>query len=292
MNAFQRSWWHIRRAPFQSLAALLVTTSGFLIVSAFAFLMISFSVIISYFESRPEIIAFLKDEYDQARVEELVNQIKSMEGIRQVRFVSKEEALKIYQRDFADNPLLLEMVTADILPASVEVAAKNPKVLNQAAEKLTQNSDLFLEVVYQKDIVERLQNLTQIVRNVGVGAISFYAAVSLLVVMVIVGMSITLKRNEIEVLRLLGAGSLYISLPFLLEGVFFGLLGAIFGWGAVFIFAYHLKDKLLPFFGTIPFYPQSLVPFLQVLALESAAGFLIGIISSFLAVRRHFKNEV
>jgi cell division transport system permease protein len=292
MNAFLRGWFHIRRAPFQSLAALLVTTSGFLIISAFAFLMISFSTIISYFESRPEIIGFLKDDFEQTQVDQLVGRLRAIDGVRQVRFVSKEEALKIYRQDFSDNPLLLEMVTADILPASVEIAADNPVVLKKAADELNKSSDLFLEVVYQKDVVEKLQQLTQVVKGVGLGAAAFYALISLLVVMVVVGMNIALKRNEIEVLRLLGASGFYIYLPFLIEGVLFGLLGALIGWGVISAVAYHFAPSLAPFFGDIPFYPQSFWPFLQVLLVEGLAGILIGSISSFLAVRRHFKSDV
>jgi cell division transport system permease protein len=292
MNVFLRSWFHIRRAPFQSLAALLVTTSGFLIISAFAFLMISFSTIISYFESRPEIIAFLKDNFEQTQVDQLVSRLKAIDGVREVRFVSKEEALRIYRQDFSDNPLLLEMVTADILPASVEIAADNPVVLKKAADELNNSSDLFLEIVYQKDVVEKLQQLTQVVKTVGLGAASFYALISLLVIMVVVGMNIALKKSEIEVLRLLGASGFYIYFPFLMEGVFFGLLGALVGWGIISIVAYHFSSHLKPFFGDIPFYPQSFWPFVQILLLESLAGILIGSISSFLAVRRHFKSDV
>lgn len=290
MGYFKTVWRHLRRAPFQSLAAVLVVVSNFLVISAFVFLMLSFATVLDYLESRPVIEAFLKDGFEQTEVEELMGKIREIEGVRQVRFISKEEALKIYREDNKDDPLLLEMVTAEILPASIEVSAEKPAVLQRVAEELKKKEGLFLEISFQKDIVERLTQLVILFEKVGIFLISFLTLTSFFIIMVITGMKVTLRKKEIGVLKLLGAGNFYIYFPFVLEGIWYGFLGAVIGWGVVFFAGLQIRSRLAPFFGNIPFYPPGLYPYLLVLALEAGGGVLVGLVSAFLAVRRHLKK--
>lgn len=290
MGYFNTAWRHIRRGPFQSLSALLVVTSNFLMISFFAFLLLGFSQAIGFLESKPEIVAFLKDDYNQQSAQSLVTDLESRSGVREVRFITQEEALRIYKEDNKDNPLLLEMVTADILPASIEIAAESPGVLTSIAADLEAKSDLFLEVSFQRDIVDRLEQLVGLIRTIGIIVSAFLVTVSILVVSVLVGMKVTIKRKEIGVYRLLGAGKGYINLPYIIEGSFYGLGGAVVGWGLTFLAFWQARPKVEPFFGEIPFYPQTVYPYLILLAAQVLGGVLIGLFSSVLAVRRHAKK--
>jgi len=290
MGYFNTAWRHIRRGPFQSLSALLVVTSNFLMISFFAFLLLGFSLAIKYLEGKPEIVAFLKDDYNQVSAQSLVTDLEARSDVREVRFITQEEALKIYKEDNKDNPLLLEMVTADILPASIEVAAENPSALTAIANDLEAKSDLFLEVSFQKDIVNRLEQLVGLIRTIGIIVSGFLVVVSILVVSVLVGMKVTIKRKEIGVYRLLGAGKGYINFPYIIEGSFYGLGGAVVGWGLTFLAFWQMRPKIEPFFGKIPFYPETIYPYLFLLAAEVLGGVLIGLFSSVMAVRRHAKK--
>jgi len=290
MKHLKTAWRYIRRAPFQSLSALLVMATNFLLVSFFAFLLIGASTVISYLEGRPVVEAFLNDGFDQAQVDQLADDVEAIEGVRKVRFISKQEAFDIYKKDNQDDPLLLEMVTPEILPASIEVSADKPAVLHKVAEKLKTKSGMFLEIVFQKDVVEQLTGLVNLLRNIGLFLTGFLTLVSALVIMVVTGMKVTLKRKDIGVLKLLGAGDFYAQLPFLIEGLSYGLFGALLGWGLTFLVFWQLRPHMAPFFGSIPFYPSTIQPFLFVLLLEGVGGALVGLLSSFFSVRRHFKK--
>ncbi len=290
MGYLNTAWRHVRRGPFQSFSALMVVTSNFLMISFFAFILLGFSQAIRYLESRPEIVAFLKDDYIQADADKLVADLKNESGVREVRYINREEALRIYKEDNKDNPLLLEMVTADILPASIEIAADKPGVLNIIAVDLQSRNDLFLEVSFQKDIVDRLEQLVSMIRAIGLIVSGFLITVSMLVISVIVGMKVTIKRKEIGVFRLLGAGKSYINYPYILEGIFYGFGGALTGWGITFLTFWQLKPKIAPYFGEIPFYPETIYPFLILLGAQVLGGIFIGLFSSVLAVRRHAKK--
>ena len=112
MNVTKTAWKNIRRSPYQALAAILIMTLTFLAVSFFVFLLAGSSTIINYFESKPQVTAFFKNEAKQADINTLGNQLKATGKVASIKFVSKEEALKIYREQNKNDPLLLDLVTA------------------------------------------------------------------------------------------------------------------------------------------------------------------------------------
>ena len=129
MKVTTKVWQHLRRNPHQSLAAIVVMLSNFLLITAVVFTLLGLSSVLRFLKTRPEVTAFLKDEVKKEQIDSLLAELKSKEEIKEVRFVSKEQALEIYRQDFSDNPLLLEMVTAEVLPASIEISAQTPEAL-------------------------------------------------------------------------------------------------------------------------------------------------------------------
>lgn len=286
---FQRMWFHIRRSPFQSLAAFLVMWLNFLIVTLLAVLIIGFGSLLNYFQARPEVTAFLNDDASQSQVQQMQENLAQMEGIKEVRFVSKQEALELYREQNKNNPLLLEMVSADILPASLEISAEGPEYLNVAAETLKSRDQLFEEVVYQKDVVEKLSFWTRVIRNGGLGAVGFLTFVSLAVIMVIIGMKLATHRQEIKALRSLGATGFYIQAPYLLEGLFYGFWGSLIGSGLIFGALYYWQDTISNFFTPIQVVP-SLDQMGMILGLEMAGGLILGLIAAGLATSRYLRK--
>ncbi|MFH1601696.1 MAG: permease-like cell division protein FtsX [Candidatus Shapirobacteria bacterium] len=286
MKATTKVWQYLRRSPHQSLAATMVMFSNFFLISAVVFVLFGLSSVLRFLETRPEVTAFLKDEVSTAQRDALVQKLEAEEGIKEVRYVSKEEALKIYQQDFSDNPLLLEMVTAEVLPASLEISAQSPEVLKNVVSELTSQADLFEEVVFQQEVVDSLLKWTQTAEKIGGGLIVFLSMVSLVVIWVIISMKITLRKKEISILNLLGAEGSYIRNPFLLEGIFYGVVGAILGWSIVVTISFLIRPKLVDYFQQIPFWPSSFLPFLLILGAEMLFGAIIGLLASFMAVKK------
>src|SRR3989344_1881295 len=122
MRALKSAWKHIRRTPYQAFAAILIITQAFIVISLFTFLILGSARVIAYFESKPQVIAFFRDEAKQEDIEELRKTIEETGKVAKIKFVSKHEALKIYQEQNKDNPLLLDLVTADYLPSSLDIA--------------------------------------------------------------------------------------------------------------------------------------------------------------------------
>ncbi|KKU22827.1 MAG: hypothetical protein UX34_C0020G0001, partial [Candidatus Woesebacteria bacterium GW2011_GWF1_46_13] len=130
---------YIKRSPFQALAALFVLTLTFFVGTILAVLVYSSANLLNYFETRPQIITFLKDEITPENVSALQNKLSADVRVKDVRYVSKEEALEIYKQATSDNPLLSELVSPTIFPASLEFSVTDlsfaQEVINEIKEE-------------------------------------------------------------------------------------------------------------------------------------------------------------
>ncbi len=297
MGVLTTTWKHVRRSPYQAIAAVL-TMFLTLLLSGIFFLTSGTSVLIlHHFEGKPQITVFFKDEATSENVTQLQSQLEATGKTSNIRFISQEDALEIYKEQNKEDPLLLEMVTADILPASLEISAVEPKFLAEL-EPVIAEVTFVEEVVYQRDIVETLINWTNATRLV-VGALAILLAVDAILILIITtSMKIAIRREEIEILRLVGASRWYIRLPFIWEAGLFGLLGAVMGWAVITSVVLYIRPVLLTFLGVIPEISLMLsnpmgtlfiLSSLGLLGILTFVGFFLGAFGSFIAVNRYLK---
>ncbi len=282
------TWTHIRRSPYQSLAAVLIMTLTFFIISVFTLFGAGSQAILNYFETRPQVTAFFEDQVTLEQVNLLKAKLVETDKIKEIRYVSKEEALVIYREQNKDNPLLLEMVTANILPASLEVSTTSIAYLGDVAGILRQEPGVE-EVIFQQDVVEALHKWTTNIRLIGIGLTAAFSLAALLTILVIIGMKVALRKDEVEIMGLIGASRGFIRAPFLLEGIFYGVLGAFIAWGVTYLLLLYAIPFLVGFLVGIPILPVPILFMLAVLAAELLLGIFIGTLGSFIAVRRYLK---
>jgi cell division transport system permease protein len=288
MRAVKTSWKHIRRSPYQAAAAVFIMMLTFLTISVFSFIVLGSSTIIKYFESKPQVTAFFKDEAKQENIDSLKSSLQQTGKVSTVRFVSKKEALQIYKNQNKNDPLLLELVTEDILPASLEISTYNIDDLGVVSDQL-KSSSYVSEVVYQKDIVSTLGKWTNALRLIGIVLVTILSLVSVFIMMTIIGFKVSQKKDEIEIMRLLSATNWYIRWPFILEGIFYGILGTLVGWLIASVGLVYATPYLESFLKGIPLLPVSPVFLVELLVAELVIAVLLGMLASFFAVLRYLK---
>ena len=246
----------IRRTPYQSLTSFLILFFT-LFLSLFFFNMTSFfNGILSYVETRPQVTVYFQDKVEESDIFKIRDEVSATGKTTSIKYVSKDEALQIYKDLNKNNPLLLEMVTAEILPASLEVYATKPEYLSQIAEFLKKQNGID-EVVFQKNIVDKLVGLTTVLRRISVFVLFFLLIISVIVLMTTTAFKIALKKDEIELMTLLGASKSYVRKPFLLEGVFFGIASgtlAFLFFYLIFLYFNTFFKSYLAGIPTLPFY--------------------------------------
>ncbi len=295
-------WKRIRRTPYQSVASIFMIFITLFVMAIFLLLVTSSSAILSYFESKPQLTVFFKDEKDMESVTQLIEKLKKTGKIASTQYISKEQALAIYKEQNKNDPILLEMVTADILPASLEISATMPVYLSGLAELVNEEKGID-EVVFQKDVVDTLISWTSTVRKVGFVFIFFLLLSTLFILLTTIGMKIALRKEEIEVLRLVGATFWFIRKPFISEGLIYGITGATLAWVAVSGLLLYLRPFITSFLQGIPslplwqiesiaiyMWPLTPILFVGLWLILVFLGFIIGLIGSLFAVSRYLKD--
>ncbi|HBD02374.1 MAG: Cell division protein [Microgenomates group bacterium GW2011_GWC1_46_16] len=285
MTKFRTTLKLIRRSPYQSIAAVIMTTVTFFIISVSSLAALGGHQLLQFFQSRPQVTAFFKDGTTPAQVEALKTQITQGKAIESATYISQSDALTLYREQNQDNPLLLEMVTADILPASLEVSAKNVTDLASIAETMQQSSYVE-EVVFQKDVIDTLAKWVNGLRWGGAILSGLLVFASVTTIIIILGLKFSNKKNELKTLALLGASSWYIRSPFLVEGILYSLLGAFLGWGISYLVLLYTTPNLIDFLTGIPLLPVPLWVMAIILGGELLLGAILGAVSSLIATRR------
>ena len=288
MRALNVAKRHIRRSPYQAFAAVFIMMQTFFVLTIFTFLIFGSSKIISYFESVPQVTAFFKEDAKQETITNLEATLKATGKIAEIEFVSKQDALKIYREQNKDDPLLLDLVTADILPSAFKVSATNISDLDEISDILGK-SEIVDRVIFQKDVIENLSAWTSAVRKIGLALIAILALDSVFIMVIILGIRISQRKEEIEITRLIGATSWYVRWPFIIEGIFYGVTGAFFGWLVSVSLLWYSVPFLASFLKGIPILPVSPLFLLSLLGAELFLAILLGFFSSFIAVLRYLK---
>ncbi len=220
----------LRRTPYQSLA---VFSSLFL--TLFLTLLLVFCLnflygLLGYVESRPQVTIYFQNETSESSILKVKNELEKSGKVESVKYMSKNDAYALYKQLNKDNPLLLEMVTADILPASLEIFAKKPSYLPEIANFLNSVTGKD-EVNFQKNIVDKLLSLTSVVRTMSLAFFLFLMGSTIIILMTITHFKVALKKDEIELLRLMGATAGYVRKPFMNQAVFLGFIASTVVYG-------------------------------------------------------------
>ncbi len=277
---------NIRRSPFQAIAASMVMFLTFFALLVFLILAAGSQMVLRYYESKPQVIAFFKDGTTAEDISAIQTVLVSEGRVVSTKYISKEEALAIYQDRNKNDPALLELVTANILPASLEVSTRTPEDLSPVATVL-KREPVVSDVIVPEDVVAALTSATKIIRYVGGGTVIFLILFSTLVILMITGFKIRLKRQEIEIMRLLGASSSFIRAPFILEGMFYGLVGAISSWVLAYTLLWYFTPFLDGYLGEIQLLPVNPLFMLALLGCQIVIALAVGGLGAFSAVRRY-----
>lgn len=228
----------LRRTPYQSLA---VFFSLFLTLSLSLLLIFCLNFLyglLGYVESRPQVTIYFQNETSEASILKVKTNLEKSGKVEAVKYMSKNDAYSLYKQLNKDNPLLLEMVTADVLPASLEIFAKKPTYLPEIANYLNTVTGKD-EVNFQKNIVDKLLSLTSIVRTISLAFFIFLMGTTIIILMTITHFKVALKKEEIELLRLMGASTSYVREPFMNEALFLGFISSTLVYslfGSIFFF--------------------------------------------------------
>jgi cell division transport system permease protein len=154
---------------------------------------------------------------------------------------------------------------------------------------MLKNSSLVSDVVFQKDVVSILTSWTNALRGIGLALIIVLSLVSIFIMIIIIGIKISQKKEDIGIMRLIGASRWYIRWPFILEGISYGIVGAVLGWLISAGILWYANPFLSSFLSGMSILPIPLIFIFGLLGIEIIVAIILGTLSSFLAVLRYLK---
>jgi len=293
-------WTSIRRTPYQSLSAFLILFfTLFLTLILFVSLTFLYGTL-NYLETKPQVTVYFQNKTVENNIFKVRDDLMSSGKVLNIKYISKNEAFNIYKQLNKDNPLLLEMVSADILPPSLEIYAKKPIFLPEIAEYLKKQGDID-EVQYEKDIIDKLLVLTNTIRKSALIFFSYLIIMSIIVLTTMILFKIALKESEITLLKLIGATNFYIRKPYVLESLFLGISASLLSFGIfsfiVFYFNPFLQSYLRGvtslsvdvFNYPLAIWPLNYVFFTIVFVSISLFGAIIASVASYIATNKYLE---
>ena len=249
-----------------------------------------------------DVSVFLKDSTTEPQASELVKQLERQPNVASVSYLTKEEALKRYIAQNEGNQTLATAASLanNPIPATIIIKPRELGKITQIRDLLVTKDNAALQTTgspsYSGDRQEAIENIsraTDILRRIGVVAVAVFAVVSALIIFNTIQMAIFNRRDELKIMRLLGASNWYIRGPFVVESVIYGVLSAIFSIliiNAAFIASASALQAsslgLLDIDYASRYFAEH---FLQFLLFQLVVGIVIGIASSLIATRRYLK---
>lgn len=283
-QGFQGMW----RNKGMGLASVTSITAVLIILGLVFIMILSLNNIVMDTKDKfDEIEIFLSDEATDEQIEIITSRIEEQEGVYSVIFQSKDEALEKMKEDWGDEAYLLEGLETNPLPNSIVVKLKAIEYADKIAEKV-KGLEGIEEIQYNQDIIEKLVLVANYVKTGGMLIVSILIFVSIFIISNTIKLTVTARRKEISIMKYVGATNGYIKGPFIIEGVLFGLIGAMLSVVIVYYgyeyFFNAVNDRLYVLFTIYLVPPKVLLKDLSTIFVAIGAG--IGALGSLVSLKK------
>jgi len=268
------------------------------IVAFFAFSALFLQNQLAAVREKIDLTVFLKDEATPDQVKQLQANIQTFDNVAEVRYVSKTDALERLRTSSKDGEQLAKTATeiGNPLPASLEVRTETLENLDSLNSQIKDDSGAIIVASTSNDdsdvrrkVVDRIVSISSGVSKVGTVISVAFLLISLMIIFNTIRMAIFTRREEIEIMKLVGATNWYIRGPFLIEGAMYGIIGATIAMAITLPLINVARPLFTSYFNAsdvVTFVTDRI--FLVTLAMYTL-GIVIGTLSSFLAISRHLK---
>lgn len=308
-NHFVITQWRIIKSGLQNLVRNLT-----LAIAAIAVMVITLTIILSslitsatfnntidQITDKIDISVYLKDDVGAQKREEVIDQFKELSNVKSVEYVSKDQALEDYKKANQDKPDLLAAIsqTDNPLPASLRIKPKDPNKIEEIRTFIESpdikalQSDATSYSGERKDAIDNIARATRFFQRAGIVGVAVFAFVSMLIIFNTIRMAIFNRRDELQIMRLLGASTWFIRGPFVVETVAYGVIASMLSVIIChFVFVVSSSTLGASSFGLLDInYASSYFKenFWFILIAQMLIGILIGAVSSVIATRRYLK---
>ena len=270
---------------FMSFAAVCVTVACLLIVGSFSILMYNVNIMVDDLNKTNEVLVFIDETLTDAEAKSVGTKINTIENVLQSTFVPRERALEAFVADYQDSEAF-GGVDADDLRHRFSVTLQDNDLIKETVAQIEQIEGV-AKIRAEYEMAEGFSTLQDVLRLASFAIIAVLLVVSLLIISNTVKLAMYDRRDEIAIMKIVGATNGFIRLPFLVEGFTLGMMGAALAFGLEWVMYDALVARIaemdtLQLFNFVPF-QQLLIP---MIATFCAAGLFVGIVGSWTSIRK------
>ncbi len=285
-------------------ASIVTMFLSLLLIGAFMLVVIVLNNLVESVEDEINMSIWLSDDASDEDVNELMSYVSGLDGVADVSYISKAQALEIYKEENASQTELIEMLEEmeaegiNEMPASIEVELSDPQSVERIAYDIQANEifqaicddpeDPESSIRYGQDTVEKLFTFTNYVRYIGFALIVLLVFIALVFINNTIRLSITARQREISIMRLVGASNGFIRGPFLTESILHALIGAGLSIGAIELVRRYLLPEVMSDLAWLSVdIPMS--TYVNIYVILLVAGVIIALIGCAFAMRKYLK---
>ncbi len=278
-------------------ATVLIMTVTLTIIGFLIFLSAILSHTLTLIEDKVDVNVYFNVDAPESEIQALISDIKALPQVVSAEYTTREEALAAFRERHAEDQLTLQALDElgdNPLGSSVAIRAQNPSqyegIVNFLSEENVSGGIIDRINYFQnKVVIDRLTAAIDATQKAGTIIVLVFAIASVIITLATIRLAIHNSRDEIAVMRLVGASNMYIRGPFIVAGILTGLVGAIIALLIFYPVTWYAGSALSTWLGGFNLFTYYTSNFALVFALLMGAGILLGGIASFLAVRRYLR---
>lgn len=285
------------RNRWLSFAATLIMTLTILIISFFVISTLAIGKQTDSIRSRMDVSVYFNESATTSQIIDLQKGLASRSDVKTVKYISKEDALLVCQKNpTCKKALSTNTSNENSLPRSLEVKADKPENLQAIAEYL--KSDEIASIVHNisykdnKTLIDKIIAFTSFGREFGWLICVVFVLISISVIINTIRLTIFTRKDEIEIMRLVGANDVFIKVPFVIEGFLYGVIATFLSIGIVWVSLSVIAPRVQLYLGSVT--SRAMMTFFAghfwlMLGLELIVGIIMGVSCSLFSIRKHLK---
>ncbi len=285
---FREAFLGIQRGGLMSFITTMTIMISLLVLGGFLLVIVNFHEMTQNIQSKLEIMIYLQDQLSDKDIQEMGIRIKEISGVISLRFIPKDQAWIEFQKKFIGQHDIFSFVRTNPLPNSYQIRIDKVDNIPSIVDRVSSLGGIE-EIYYGKEFADKLKNFINLVHLCGMLLVSLLSIATLLIIVNTIRLTVLARKNEISIMKLVGATNRFIKWPFILEGVFMGLLGALLA--VMFLkFSYLLAtlkiNSIFPFFPLVTQGVALLFIYLSIII----CGVVLGLLGGYMSISKLLKQ--
>lgn len=290
-----KNFW---RNGWLSVATTLIMVLTLFFVSSLVILNILLGLALNSIKEKVDISVYFKPEVQEKEISALRNELESMREVKFLEIISKEKAIEIFTEKHKTNPEIVSLLAEleeNPFQISMIIKAKNPEDYAIISDRVSagQYKSLIDKMTYEdnKAVIQKITKISDTVARAGFFIGLIFSLVAIVFMFNTIRMTIFTQKEEIKIMRLVGATSFFVRLPFIVEGILYGIFGSLINTILLYFSLKYLSPKFLQFIDspTLDLFVYFTSHLIQIFLWQILLASLLGVISSFIATWRYLR---